>query len=127
LGDIDHLFKIRFTALAISHRGKLHELVGKNLVGDEVDERKFHKMIHDYVDDGIPLLWSLELGIYAEEPAIAQQAGGGHMRMIIGYNDTTNRVIFTDSWGAGHEFKTMDADDCYKATHGLFLLKPTVR
>ncbi|MFV1994464.1 MAG: hypothetical protein ACC661_03420, partial [Verrucomicrobiales bacterium] len=41
LGAIDHLFKTRFTALAISHRGNLHELVGKNIVGDEVDERKF--------------------------------------------------------------------------------------
>lgn len=127
LGQIDHLFKTRFEALAVGHRNGLVELVDNKYVGDEVEERDYHKMIHKYIDEGIPLLWSLGLGEYAEEPAISPQADGGHMRMIIGYNDKTQRIIFSDSWGAGHEFKTMDAHDSYKATHGLFLLKPTTR
>ncbi|MDB4662241.1 C39 family peptidase, partial [Verrucomicrobiales bacterium] len=127
LGQIDHLFKTRFEALAVGHRNGLVELVDNKFVGDEVEERDYHKMIHKYIDEGIPLLWSLGLGEYAEEPAISPQADGGHMRMIIGYNDKTQRIIFSDSWGAGHEFKTMDAHDSYKATHGLFLLKPTTR
>ena len=29
------------------------------------------------------------------------------MRMIIGYNDKTKAILFSDSWGAGHELKQM--------------------
>ena len=127
LGAIDHRFKTRFEAIAVAAASKpgLYELKDKRHVGDMVDERDFQRTIRKSIDDGIPLLWSLELGKYEEEPSIAQQSGGGHMRMIIGYNDKTNRIIFSDSWGAGHEFKTMDANDVYLATDGLFLLKPT--
>jgi len=126
LGAIDHLFKTRFEPLGVMFQdGLLYELDKDMYAGKAVDSKQFHRLIRKYIDDGIPLLWALELGKYEEEPSIAQQAGGGHMRMIIGYNDKTDRVIFSDSWGAGHEFKTMDADDCFQATHGLFLLKPT--
>ena len=126
LGAIDHRFKTRFEPLGVMFRdGRLYELDKDMYQGKPVDGKQFDRLIHKYIDEGIPLLWALELGKYEEEPSIAQQAGGGHMRMIIGYNDKTNRVIFSDSWGAGHEFKTMDAEDCFMATHGLFLLKPT--
>lgn len=127
LGSIAHLFKTRFETLAVGHEGQLVELEKDRYVGDEVEERKFQGYIRKHVDEGIPLLWSLELGRYEEEPPIAQQGAGGHMRMIIGYNDESERIIFSDSWGMGHEFKTIDAHDCYLATRGLFLLKPTIR
>ena len=127
LGAIDHLFKTRFECLAIASRRGLAELKDDKYVGDPVPEDDFHKIIHKNIDNGIPLLWGLELGQYQEEPEINLQEGGGHMRMIIGYNDKTDRIIFSDSWGAGHEFKTMAASDAYKATHGLFSLKPITR
>ena len=127
LGAIDHLFQTRFECLGVGHQGRFVELKDEKYVGDDIPEKDFHKMIRKNVDEGIPLLWSLELGKYEEDPAINLQEGGGHMRMIIGYNEKTDRVIFSDSWGAGHEFKTMAASDAYKATHGLFLLKPTTR
>jgi hypothetical protein len=37
------------------------------------------------------------------------------------------RLIFIDSWGAGHEMKRMAFDDAYKASHGLFTMTPTVK
>ena len=127
LGAIDHRFKTRFEAIAVASGGRpgLYELKTGLRLGDLVEDRDFQRTIRKSIDDGIPLLWALELGKYEEDPSTAQQTGGGHMRMIIGYNDKTNRIIFSDSWGAGHEFKTMDADDVYRATDGLFLLKPT--
>jgi hypothetical protein len=91
---------------------------GEYLVGKPVDERKFIKGIHDFIDDGIPLLWSLELGRFPEEPDLKPQTSGGHMRVIIGYNESTGRLIFSDSWGAGHEFKTIKASDAYAASQG---------
>ncbi|MEM9281138.1 MAG: C39 family peptidase [Verrucomicrobiota bacterium] len=127
LGAIDHLFKTRFECLAVRHTTGLVELVDDRYVGDSIPPDDFHKMIRKSIDDGIPLLWGLELGRFPEEPSISMQTGGGHMRMIIGYNEQEGRVIFSDSWGAGHEFKTMAANDAYRATSGLFLLKPTVR
>lgn len=127
LGAIDHLFKTRFACLAVAQPNGLVELIDGQYVGPPVPEANFHKMIRKSIDEGIPLLWSLEVGLFPEDPPLKEQTGGGHMRMIIGYNSTSNRLIFSDSWGAGHEFKSMDAEDSYKATRGLFMMKPTVR
>lgn len=127
LGAIDHLFKTRFECLAVRHQYGLVELKDDRYVGDEVPPEDFHKIIRKSIDEGIPLLWALEVGRFDEDPPLSIQTSGGHMRMIIGYNDRKNRLIFSDSWGAGHEFKTMDADEAYQATSGLFLLKPIVR
>lgn len=127
LGKIDHLFKTRFECLAVRHNTGLVELKDNRYVGDPVPNEDFHKMVRKSIDDGIPLLWSLGLGQYQEEPPLSEQTSGGHMRMIIGYNDEKNKIIFSDSWGAGHEYKMMNADDALKATQGLFSMKPIVR
>lgn len=127
LGAIDHLFKTRFECLALRNGSSLVELRDEKYVGDEVPEDDFFKMIYDNIEDGIPLLWALIVGEYDETPPLQEQTSGGHMRLIIGFNKETNRIIFSDSWGAGHEFKTMDATDALNATSGLFLLKPILR
>ncbi|MEZ7956420.1 MAG: C39 family peptidase [Rubritalea sp.] len=126
LGSIDYLFKTRFTCLAVSHNGGLVELKDDKFVGKSIPRRSFDKFIQKNINDGIPLLWSMTLGLKPEIPKINPQANGGHMRMIIGYNEKDNKIIFSDSWGAGHEFKTMDADDAYAVTTGLYLMEPTV-
>ena len=46
------------------------------------------------------------------------------MRTLIGYNTKTDEVIFSDSWGAGHEFKKMKGRDACAATLGLYLVEP---
>jgi hypothetical protein len=129
LGKLDYRFKTRFKILGMdSMMGGLVEVDERKMtVGKRVDRDKFVSNVKTYIDDGVPLLWGLTLGRYPEEPAIAMQAGGGHMRMIIGYNDKTGRLIFTDSWGAGHEMKRMKYDDAYSATSGLFAMFPTVK
>jgi len=127
LGAIDHLFKTRFTCLAVRDRNGLVELLEGKYVGPAIPEASFHSMIRKSIEAGIPLLWSLEVGLFPEDPPLQEQTSGGHMRMIIGYNTKANQLIFSDSWGAGHEFKTMDANDAYRATHGLFVMKPTTR
>ncbi len=128
LGKIDYRFKTRFKILGMSNGAQLVEVDERKMtVGKPVSDAEFAKAIHRYVDEGIPLLWGLTLGQFPEEPSIAQQTGGGHMRMIIGYNDKTGHVLFSDSWGAGHELKRMRLSDAYQATHGLFAMSPTVR
>lgn len=127
LGAIDHLFKTRFNCLAVRDRDGLVELVDGRYVGATVPEAAFHKMIGKSIDAGIPLLWALEVGAFPETPPLQEQTSGGHMRMITGYNSQANKIYFSDSWGAGHERKEMDANHAYEATHGLFVLKPTTR
>jgi hypothetical protein len=51
-------------------------------------------------------------------------AANHHICLIIGYNEAKNEIIFSDSWGAGHEQKRMAAPDACAATMGLYLLKP---
>lgn len=85
---------------------------------------KFRGMITESTARGMPLLWALSLGSYPETGHENPQAGGGHMRTIIGYNMKTDEVIFTDSWGAGHELKKMKGRDACAATYGLYLVEP---
>ncbi len=128
LGKIDYRFKTRFKIHAMGYNGRLVQVDERKMtVGRDFPQSQFEKVIQKSIDDGIPLLWGLTLGEYPEEPPIAVQQGGGHMRMIIGYNNDTRRLIFTDSWGAGHEMKRMAFDDAYNASHGLFTMTPTVK
>lgn len=131
LDSIDYRFKTRLEILAMGEgRGPLKDVKkerGQYYYGRDVPQRKFYKEIRSAIDQGIPLLWSLQVGRFEETPNLLPQTSGGHMRTIIGYNDKTEQLIFSDSWGAGHEFKTMDMSDAYRATYGLFLLKPTTR
>ncbi|MBB5349843.1 hypothetical protein HNR46_000064 [Haloferula luteola] len=131
LGKIDYRFKTRFDVLGVEFtNGQLYSVKVRSGdrfdAGTEFDERDFEKQIVRHVDAGIPLLWSLQLGMFPEEPAISPQARGGHMRMIIGYNLDQRKVIFSDSWGAGHEKKKMKIRDAFRATTGVFTITPTV-
>ena len=87
--------------------------------------KKFKKDIHEQVMKGIPLIWGVTLGIYPE-PGLPQTAGG-HMRLIIGYNDKKDEILYSDSWGAGHELKRMPAEWAWTITHYLMYLKPLSR
>lgn len=97
----------------------LREVNGKGVTFD-----KFMKEVKENIDAGVPVMWALQLGMFPENGEKARQAGGGHMRLIIGYNSTKDEIIFSDSWGAGHEKKRMAAPDASAATMGLYLLKP---
>ena len=83
---------------------------------------KFLKDVHDQVNKGIPLIWGVTLGTYPE-PEIPQ-SNGGHMRLIIGYNDKKKEILYTDSWGAGHELKRMPAEWAWTISHCVMYLKP---
>jgi hypothetical protein len=88
-----------------------------------VEYRKFLADLRDRIGKGIPLLWSVYLGTFAETPALPP-GEGFHMRVIIGYNDRTQTVIYSDSWGAGHEFKKMPFDRAWTITTGLYSFDP---
>ena len=125
LGKIDYRFKTRYSCLAISAGSGLVELEDGQYVGDSVDQKDFEKKITRSIDKGIPVLWSLMLGKYEETPPLQNQVSGGHMRLITGYDIKERKLLFSDSWGAGHNNKVMNLDDAYKCTTGLYTLVPT--
>jgi hypothetical protein len=83
---------------------------------------KFSSGISAAIAKREPLLWCVRLGV-VPEPEIPQ-AFGGHMRLIIGMNEKTSEIIYTDSWGAGHEFKRMDLGDAWAITTNLSVIAP---
>lgn len=83
----------------------------------------FMKVVKEYIDEGKPLLWALDLGRAPADPGLPQQ-GGGHMRLIIGYNEKNQEILFTDSWGAGHEKKSMTVRAADVCTDALFVMEP---
>ena len=76
--------------------------------GNKKYVKKWFAPIKKSIDVGVPVLWSVELGIFPEQGA--QQPSGGHMRLIVGYNEEDGTIYYSDSWGAGHEKKSMRAD-----------------
>ena len=83
--------------------------------------RRFLNGVKTQIDSGTPVFWGVTLGMFPE-PEIPQ-ASGGHMRLIIGYNQKTHRIFYSDTWGAGHERKAMDEDKAFAITHDAFYLK----
>ncbi len=85
--------------------------------------KKFSSGVRQQVNAGIPVFWGVTLGIFPER-GVNPQTAGGHMRLIIGYNDKKKEVLFTDTWGEGHELKRMPEDWAFAITHDAFFLKP---
>ena len=123
LKKIDSRFKVNYKPLAYRLRsGGMGVPYGNRI--NEIDSAKFSKVVQEYTGKGVPLLWALELGRFPEEPSNAAQGGGGHMRLIIGTNAKTGELLFTDSWGAGHELKRMKMNDAFQASMAVYVIEP---
>jgi hypothetical protein len=121
LAKVDQKFGVSFKALI--NPELYYDTKGKR----RISLKEFATIIRDHADKGVPLLWALGLGQFPEDPPLSNGGGqisGGHMRMVIGYNSAKNQIVFTDSWGAGHEVKRMSITDAYEATLGLYSMAP---
>ena len=97
-------------------------LVKTKIKFDSSGYRRFQSKTKDSIDDGIPVLWCVMLGM-VKEPKIPQNMGG-HMRLIIGYNPKTDEVIYTDSWGRGHGFKRISWGKAWAMTQMAHVFIP---
>ncbi len=88
----------------------------------ESDVKRGFRKIKEQLDKGMPVLWSVKLGLLPEQGSM--QPDGGHMRLIIGYNDKTNSIVYSDSWGAGHAKKTMSMNQACVITKTVCILRP---
>lgn len=79
--------------------------------------KTFQRDVKEAIDQGRPLMWGVMLfrnGQYA----------GGHMRLVVGYNEGKGGIYFSDSWGGGHEKEPMSWEDAWAVTTLLFELVP---
>jgi hypothetical protein len=91
------------------------------------EKNKFGENIATTINRGAPVLWSVLLGFLENEDSRELQDKGGHLRLIIGYNFKDPKkpeIIYTDSWGAGHEHKRMSLDDAFFITRGVYTVVP---
>ncbi len=86
---------------------------------------KFQRTVASLIDQGIPVMWSVSLGLLPEKEI--PQANGGHMRLIIGYNTKTGEALYSDSWGAEHALKRMPLANAYTMTNGLYYMQPRAK
>jgi len=88
----------------------------------DAGKQQFKAAINKYVNTGCPLVWTVFVGKVTETPPIDGQ--GGHMRLIIGFNDRKDEVLYSDTWGARHELKRMPLTDAWTITFDLFTVEP---
>ncbi len=122
--------------------------------GREVDELNIDMEIRDiarYIDQGLPLLWSLnstpEFNALADDHTMARRktsasewpttlaslkeradiSGGtpdyGHIAMVVGYNAKTGEVAVSDSWGPAYERRWILAEAAENVTKGFYVIK----
>jgi hypothetical protein len=85
--------------------------------------RRFKESVNQYVNGGVPLAWSVVVGVYSEDPKLPVRSGG-HMRLIVGYNQRTREILYSDSWGRGHELKRLPIDQAWAMTMGVYTVMP---
>jgi hypothetical protein len=85
---------------------------------------EFRRHIRESVEAGLPPIWSVYVGLYPERPALAAYQRGGHLRLVIGYNDRAAEVLYTDTWGPGHELKRLPLADAWAMSLALTRVAP---
>lgn len=85
---------------------------------------RFRQQITQYTTAGVPLVWGVMVGLYPETPPLRVRGTGGHIRLIVGMNTKTDEILYSDSWGSGHECKRMPMSDAWAMTVSLFVVKP---
>jgi len=96
------------------------EMVVQARQKEKADYKKFIETIHEKIDSGMPVLWGTYVFPGQDEAVKLSR----HVRIINGYNDKENSLIYTDSWGSGHERKKMKYEDAYGITIVVIGLEP---
>ena len=86
--------------------------------------QNFKTIITRYTGAGCPVAWSVIMGKVTEDPPIQGGNGGGHLRLIIGYNPLKNEVLYTDTWGPKHELKRMTLANAWTITVDAYTIEP---
>lgn len=89
---------------------------------DEEGFSAFKEGIVSNIREGRPLIWSVERLFPWDRPD--GSSGGGHMRLVVGMNLSCGEILYSDSWGAGNEFKRVGFSDAWRETDFLSCIFP---
>lgn len=70
-----------------------------------------------------PMLWGVVLGV-VPEPNVEGGSRAGHLRLIVGYEDDGETVLYSDPWAPDCPVKRMAAADACAITQSLHVLEP---
>lgn len=73
-----------------------------------------------------PLLWGVVLGV-VPEPGVADGSRAGHLRLIVGYENGGETILYSDPWAPDCPVKRMSAADACAITQSLHVLERTRR
>ena len=96
------------------------EIKRKSRLYDTEGFAKFRNGIMSCIEKGHPLVWSVDR-LFTWDRSDGFQ-GDGHIRIIVGYNELHDEVLYSDSWGSGHEFKRAKMKDAWESTDFLTCL-----
>ncbi|MBO4345876.1 MAG: hypothetical protein J5833_08965 [Victivallales bacterium] len=82
---------------------------------------RFFITVKDSIDRGVPLMWMVLIlpGELREQPTASF-----HARLINGYNPYTKEIIYTDTWGPGHEKKSMKLEEAWAISNIILNIRP---
>ena len=127
-GDVNERYKRAI--LKEARRGRhsegwrgICEIIYNVMDSKKDDFKRNERAIYNAIDLGRPIAWTLMVGFYPEKN-IKEGEIGGHMRLIIGYNREKGEIIYTDTWGKGHEFKRISTRTAMMATTAMWELRP---
>jgi hypothetical protein len=83
--------------------------------------KHFKARICQQIKDGKPVLWDVILGLIKVESDPPYK--GEYIRIIIGFNDQTDELIYTDNLGSDHKIKKMPWDKAWAITYETLVLK----
>ena len=75
-----------------------------------------------YIASGVPVMWAVAMNL---DPAVSMK--GGHMRIIVGFNEQNNKlkkILYRDPWGGVTKIKRVDFDDASTMTLELYAIIP---
>lgn len=107
------------------------------------------RKVRGYIDDGQPVIWSMSSTkaynnlantitkarrgqadpkewrstlneILRDAPDLQVLSGYGHVCLIVGYNDITDEIAVSDSWGPSYELRWISEDEAAKVSNGKF-------
>lgn len=98
------------------------EIAQESKLYDQDGFDKFKLGIIACIQRGHPLIWSVER-LFSNDTR-SGQIGGEHMRLVIGYNMDTEEILYSDSWGRGHDFKRASMIDAWLVSDFLSCVAP---
>lgn len=92
-----------------------------------IENESMLEQVYSLIDDGIPAISIIKIentNLKMAKPSIRHRTNEQHLRIIIGYNKKLGNIIFTDSFGKGHEFKTITNEDFLKEAIYIMTITP---